>query len=322
MAYNLGSDPELVVRNIHGEYIPAFGVVEMPTFAIDLGEGELTPDGLAVEFTVKPTVNPGRLVERIGKNIIATIGFVQTMYEDYGSLSCNPYAPVTQQWVDMLDNSFPNKTSLQTFGCRPDESPYRTPMPVRPDPATHLFRSTGGHLHYELPEDVYDVRAAIYTVTMCLDATLGLACTMLSDSKEAQFRKSLYGSAGAMRRHDSLPILEYRVLTSQALTQDSDRCFAFVNAGSEIVQHISELYLNSADVGAFAEEVNKIFGGSAPRGTQLIAQAINFHDRATCRDLLISIRSNIGEGFMSLTNALDDLLTLDDFGSDFTVKGW
>lgn len=307
--YNLkmGSDPELFVYDRDSkEYIPAFGVLGDDR-DIALPFGTLVPDGLALEFTVRPSANPKDLAYAIAQNVRAVREIVTACSPSY-ELSANPYAPVSEMWREMLDATYGTRCSLQVFGCSPDETVYPSTEIVRPDPRTFPFRSSGGHIHLDIGAMAEDRQAWSY-LTVVLDAFLGTAVTAASKSEEAKLRKVLYGKAGYVRIKPVRPtVLEYRVLTAQALLSSNDTCLAIFTAAKDIVQFAHTYW--TVDRAEYLLQMLRIVGDKGQR--MVMASMINEHDTSSCATYLKNLRGRVPDVLKHTVDELSEL-TLDTF---------
>lgn len=263
--------------------LPAFYALPVPSINavdIDLPFGKVRPDGMAVEFTVQPSRDVAELVSRIGANIEATRRIV---YDHSGAtLTVEPRFFTHQLWIDSLPEDYGNSCSLQILGCAPDFCAYHTDLPERPDPKMYNWRTTGGHIHFEVGSDIASDRAAYSYITAALDQVIGTAATYLCDNESAFRRKELYGQAGMIRCDSDAGILEYRTLPAQALIQRSDLATLMFTAGQQIVGHLMDIYHSRSQPQAI-EYFRSTVGAY---GHLLeIAQSINTHNVSECRDL-------------------------------------
>lgn len=260
----IGTDPEFfLVRE--DKVIPGYfalgGDVD-----IELPFGKIYPDGAAVEMQVVPSDNVEDLVRMIGDNISVMKSHL------HGEIYVTPHAPIDASFINALDESYGKRASLQILGCSPDACIYDTDIPARPDPKTYHYRTTGGHIHFGVGDEVEKLSLMHACVGM-LDRMLGTATTYLSDTEEARRRKVLYGQAG-MYRLSSFKTLEYRVPTCQALLHSAELAYHMFSLGQKVVSFCLEH--------SVPEIVTALGGTKTIRAT---STAINNHDLRTCREL-------------------------------------
>lgn len=291
----LGTDPEffvespnpqvLIAKNLFPDArgaLPAYfamGLEDPKDCRRTLPHGVLMPDGLALEFTVDPDNNPAIMVERMRQNIIATRDIVAQFQ---GTLSVCPRIYVDQRYIDALPVKYGKACSLQLLGCDPDICAYGWELPKKPDPKTHNFRTSGGHVHFGLgTEFVSDNALVAHFIALC-DATLGAATTVLCDSPEALARKEQYGQPGMYRTDHKRGTVEYRTMPAQAF-QTPELAYMIFSKAAELGDWASDLFNRQgqqATVAAISERI-----GGLGRAFEL-AEYIRDHNAKGCLELM------------------------------------
>lgn len=290
----LGTDPELFGEGclataltdrglpVTDAAVPAFflmGLQDPTQHTIHLPHGELTPDGLALEFTVNPTSSVDEMIQRIRDNIAATKVFTDKLG---GKLSVNPRIYVDPRYIERLPESYGKACSLQILGCDPDFCVYdHIEVPHKPNPKKHPYRTSGGHIHLGLGKAFVSDRAMIAYTILMLDATIGAASTILCDSEEAYQRKEQYGLPGMYRVDERRGTLEYRTLPAQALIQTPALARLMFTKAAEIGNRLYDLFIAEGPP-AVIDDVVKRTGG-LEQGFEL-ARYIRDHDIPGCLD--------------------------------------
>src|SRR6185369_16518897 len=171
----------------------------------------------------------------------------------------NPRAFVDQRFIDMLpEDKYGKKGSLQVLGCDPDFNVYSLDVPDKPDPKTHNFRTSGGHIHLGVGHAFVHDHTAVTYLGALLDQTLGAIGTALCDSKEAAQRLEQYGWAGMVRTNKKIGTLEYRTLPAQALVQTPELALLMFSAAQAVGSFASSLFNESQP--AFIDAASAIVG--------------------------------------------------------------
>lgn len=307
MLPTLGSDPELVAvamtSDILAQYnlpatllnqpIPAYYALDIQDVLhpqIILPHGTLTPDGMAVEFTIDPTDDVDILMQRLGANIHAT----QQIVEARGmKLGVEPHFYTAPEYIQRLPEEYGDACSLQILGCAPDFCIYNIPMRKRPDPRTYHYRTSGGHIHVGVGYAMLADQAAMRYIIAALDSIIGTAGTYLCKSKQALDRMLLYGSAGMTRTSYERGTLEYRTLPAQALVQTSALARMMFTAAQTVVGHMMDVYECESQPDAI-KYFTQTFGTYAEIvGT--VVPAINTQDADTC----LRVQSSVGDRLSS-----------------------
>lgn len=313
----LGTDPELFAMGANSAIlaekhlpivdgaIPAWyvmGLTDPDMHTIVLPEGELTPDGAALEFTTRPTADPRIMVDYIRRNLLAT----KELTDAFGStLSVTPRAYVHQAFIDMLPKEYGKASSLQVLGCDPDVCVYdNITIPAKPDPRTYNYRTSGGHIHVGIG-DLTKNRMVVSYIIAALDATIGCASKVLCSSEEAKLRQLMYGMPGMYRSDHKRGTIEYRTLPAQALIQTPELCERMFTIASNVTGLIVDTFQESGIRGV-ADLMTTEIGD-----LDIIfkrAEMIKDHNIEACRA-------------MCWTSMVGDLLEY-EMPQDFLLHGW
>jgi len=258
---------------------------------IALPHGIVTPDGMAVEFTVTPTNSVDTIIEYLRDNLRTT----QQMLAANGcGISVEPYFHTDPYYIEQLPERFGKQCSLQILGCAPDVCVYDDiVLPKRPDPRTYPWRTSGGHIHVQIGQQILQDNAALCYTIAAMDYVLGTAATYLCPSEQAFQRKILYGSAGMMRSNYDLGTLEYRTLSGQALIQTEEVARMMFTAAQNvcgIMMDIYDKYSQREAIGIY----KTIFGGYSDIVNSLVP-AINTHNVDRCRAIQDDIGNRLSE---------------------------
>jgi hypothetical protein len=287
----LGTDPEtfavhpsrkaLEERGLQGSEdsaLPAFFAMDLTSpdnCRVNLPFGTLTPDGLALEYTVDPTGDPDDMVERMRANIRA----IQNIVDKFqAKLSVAPRIYVDPWYIEQLPVSYGKACSLQLLGCDPDRCAYGWELPKKPDPRVHTFRTSGGHIHFGLGKEfVSDQTLVAYFVALC-DSTLGAASTILCDSVEALLRKEQYGMPGMFRTDPGRGTLEYRTMPGQMFQTPELTRLVFQTA-ADIGNWAHDIFVAEGQKACVAQMAERIGGIDT---AMTLAGYIRDHDTKGC----------------------------------------
>lgn len=313
----LGTDPEIFAVNadptilaqknlpVVDSAIPAWyilGLTNPEAHTIALPDGELGPDGLALEFTTRVSADPRTMVEYIRNNLLATKQYADTFG---ATLSVAPRAYVHQAFIDMLPKEYGKASSLQVLGCDPDYCIYdHIKIPEKPDPRTFNYRTSGGHIHVGIGELTKN-RLIVNYIIAALDATIGCASKVLCSSEEAKLRQQMYGMPGMLRTDHRRGTIEYRTLPAQALIQTPELCERMFTVASKVTGLIVGTF-NDTGVGGVMELMAKSIGDLETIFKR--AEMIKDHNIEACRA-------------MCWTDMVGDLLTY-KMPQDFLLHGW
>lgn len=314
----LGSDPELFATDIPNTYLdanrlphiqngalPAWYAMQLSDIEnvlVPLPAGELSPDGLALEFTTKVAHDAVQMTEFIRQNILATKAFTDRIG---GKLSVAPRIFVAQEYINLLPETYGKASSLQILGCDPDYCVYPDlVIPQKPDPKTYNYRTSGGHIHLGIGALTQN-RVIVSYLIAALDATIGVASTVLCNSEEAFLRKVLYGKPGMYRTDHKRGTVEYRTAPAQALIQTPDLTYAMF----DIATRIGDLVVSTFEAGGQSAVVEVLTNNIGDLDTMFKrAQAISDHDIETCAE-------------MAWHGMIGDLLNY-EMPNDFYLHGW
>jgi hypothetical protein len=186
--FTLGSDPELMLRDINGNLVSAIGIINgTKKNPFPLEEGMAQYDNVNAEFGIDPAESEDVWVGRHGR-------VMRQLDELIGKdlhLSCTASAdfPKSQLQCD----------EAKRFACDPDFDPYDVmPNVIPPSASEGTLRSCGGHIHLgtKLVGDDLDKQLEIVKV---MDVFVGIPSLLLDKDPSSQRRRSLYGKAGAHR---------------------------------------------------------------------------------------------------------------------------
>lgn len=183
----IGSDPEAFLF-IGKDPISAIGLVpgsKKEPFRISDDES-VQVDNVAIEFNVKPTLDPAEFMASLGK----CVAWMDQHVQSINPLIRVSFTPSVEFSADQLESK-----AARVFGCDVDYNAWTGLPNARPNPKKNpTLRSCGGHIHlgYAIklnPDDelrlirLLDQHVGIYTAYICKD----------------ERRMKLYGKAGAFR---------------------------------------------------------------------------------------------------------------------------
>ena len=247
--YSLGTDPEVfTIQN--GAVVPAYFALGGKSH--ELPHGTLVGDGAAVEFSVTPDTDPAIVSQRVQENLAAATTIVRDVLQD-GSVQLvpKPWSEISMTHIEQLPESFGTQFSLQILGCAPDESVYAWVHQERPDPRTYPARTTGGHIHVELPTDVLTNRVLRLHIGVALDAVLNVTCQQFTAPRAAESamrRYELYGLPG-MHRTSKYGTFEYRCLPAMALAGASETATWFFSTTQRLLVPMVNAWVQNHDDG-------------------------------------------------------------------------
>lgn len=197
----IGADPELFVKDRHGNLLSAWNMIPgTKKEPHKVEKGAVQVDGMALEFNIEPAIDEAMFIENINhvmaqmKNMIPHEFFISPVaHFGHDYLKAQP--------VEALE-----------LGCDPDFNGWTGSPNPRPD-GDRPFRTASGHVHvgWDNGRDVhnpeYFFEAA--AVAQQLDFYLGLPSLLVDADKT---RRELYGKAGAFRVKPYG--MEYRVLSN------------------------------------------------------------------------------------------------------------
>lgn len=211
MRFQLGSDPELMLRNATTKKL----VSAIPVIQEGKGQGRpldktgfnsVLHDNVLVEFNTKPALDEDEFVGTVG------------------SVLKNISAIVKKQGLELhlqASAEFPAEElaceEAKIFGCDPDFNAWLLAMNSVPAGAAERpFRSAGGHLHIGMADGEDKLNAILaddygkVDVIKVLDIFCGIPSVFLDTDETAPARRALYGGAGAHRPKEYG--VEYRAL--------------------------------------------------------------------------------------------------------------
>ena len=331
MPITIGTDPEFFVENIDTKQLIDFGVNSIsavPAFyalgirdpnnpKIKLPAGEVTPDGLAVEFTVMPTSDIRKMLEYLRLNIVATSRLLTC-----GELTVNPRAYVDQKFIDSLTEEFGKACSLQVLGCDPDYNVYGMDIPDKPNPKKHNYRTSGGHIHLEVGKEFIKDQAAVCYLVAMLDNTLGSIGTFWCSSYEARLRKEQYGYPGMVRTNPKLGTLEYRTLPSQALVQTPAKAKIMFSIAQRIGTWCHDIFYTEPN----QQKVIADFANVVGEFDDVMSVATNIvnHNTDACLHQYLKFSDHKCPESLPIRRYNDDIMDVfyNENPTDFKLRGW
>lgn len=202
MSIILGADPEIFVEDEAGNNIPAFEFLPSkyePLKTVEEGMNYYW-DGFQTEFNIVPSADITACLNSIRFGLKAILGAAQQK-NPTAKLSTKTVIAVAPEALKLLPTEFTD------FGCMPSYNVYEIDHSIG-DGQTVPYRFAGGHIHFGIGEQSYDMTRSI---VQALDAVLGVACVSLFENFDNPIRRQYYGLPGEFR----LPPhgLEYRVLS-------------------------------------------------------------------------------------------------------------
>lgn len=268
----VGCDPEVfVVDYTNNNAVPAHDLVpgtkEEPTMT---RFGQILPDGLALEFGIKPTRTLDRWHLRINRALEALDKKVRERNPSFRlamkapSLDFNPevFAAV------------PDKA--KELGCDPDYNAYT--MAVNPPPGVsgeEPFRCVGGHVHLgfrsvNLPPHLLHTKeniALCSMMTRMCDIFLGAPSVLFDSDKR---RRNMYGKAGAFR--PKVYGMEYRTMSNRWMMNATLTTWVF-NQVKHIETVLEENKYSAKQIYELSERAAAIInGGSVHSAARFVTQ--------------------------------------------------
>lgn len=208
--FNVGSDPELVIRSRKNrEAVSAIDVLPKTVTKhkpLRLSSGEIFPDNVNLEMNLPPASSREQFIANM-KAILKEAK--QTIGPDYYLT-----APSSLNYpLQALQNP-----AAKQFGCEPDYDAWRLEVnEVAVGASDQTLRTCGGHIHvspqaghftFLTEESGY---GKVDTVK-AMDIVLGVSSVFLDNDPASVLRRRLYGSPGAHRPKDYG--VEYRTLSN------------------------------------------------------------------------------------------------------------
>jgi len=151
--FTLGSDPELMLRDVSGNLRSAIGVISgTKKHPLSLEEGMAQHDNVNAEFGIDPASSEDDWVGRHGR----VMRQLDTLIGKDLRLSCTASAFFPESELDCEE--------ARQFACDPDFDPYDVmPNVIPPSASEGSLRSCGGHIHLgnEAIADDFDKKIAI-----------------------------------------------------------------------------------------------------------------------------------------------------------------
>jgi hypothetical protein len=214
---NLGSDPEIFVRDSKGHLVDSHTALrevpfEAPKFPHlgkneyygGLPKGSIVTDGTQAEIHPQPYTCLGYLCN-------STFGLlrgwdIQLQAKGY-RLDFTQNIELTEEDLERFD------PSCRQLGCQPSLNVYDPDSTLGIDPTTYKWRSAGGHIHigHNLSPD-WPLVKRLGDIVPLLDVLVGNTFVLIDRDPLASQRRKVYGRAGEYR----LPSygLEYRTLSN------------------------------------------------------------------------------------------------------------
>jgi len=225
MQFTIGCDPELFLKDQHGNFKSVIGLLGgdkwVPRKLSEVGHFCLE-DNVAVEFNIPPC----NTFEDFKREVQATMKMVLAVLPD------------NLQYDQASAVSFPENElacdKAWIFGCEPDYNAWSMEENPKPQASDKNLRSAGGHIHVGSDLAIHDPVAVI----RAMDLFLGVPSTQLDSGT---LRRELYGKAGAFRPKGYG--VEYRTLSNFWIFSDSlinwayegtRKALDFVHSGKEI----------------------------------------------------------------------------------------
>jgi len=196
----MGGDPEFFFKK--DEKIIGSDKV-IPITGIAISESNIIRDGVQAELNYKESS-----CRALSGNSIreALLTLERHLLHKEIEADFSQTIKIEQEELDSLS------AAARVFGCMPSYNAYENPKEAKGvpiDASTYLYRSAGGHLHYNISDSL---KPRIVDVVKLLDIFLGNTCVLLDRDEGNKERRKMYGKAGEFR----LPWygLEYRTLSN------------------------------------------------------------------------------------------------------------
>lgn len=249
----IGADPEVFVVSGDGSLIPAFDVFPSKKEA---KIGEPYWDGYQAEFAIAPSWCISYVVDHIQAALRNTLK-VARAFDSTARLSVRTTMDIPEARLKK------DKAKFVNFGCTPSLNAYDDYVPIPPGREVP-FRSSGGHLHFQINATTANSYGAIrgheFVPHMVreLDRILGVISVSMFEKYDDPRRRMLYGRAGEYR---ITPYgFEYRVLSSawtihpaiaHLIYEIARRCIGLThapNAEWDVTEEEARYVINSCDV--------------------------------------------------------------------------
>lgn len=210
MAYKVGCDPEVFVRNPNsGQFVSAHNMIKGDKKnPFKVPDGAVQVDGMALEFNIDPAEDAGQFV----RNVKSVYNTLQGMVPGY-ELVNHPFVDFGEEYMKTQPEE------AKELGCDPDFNAWTSLENPRPD-GERSFRTAAGHIHIGWTEDM-DVSDPSHfqdciEVAKQMDWALGVP-SLLWDQEDR--RRSMYGNWGAFRPKPYG--CEYRTLSNAWLNSEA-----------------------------------------------------------------------------------------------------
>lgn len=279
----IGADPELFLKSHNDSPVSSIGKIggtkEKP---IPVGNGIfLQEDNVTVEYNIPPCETSDQFIAYNTQALEIIKDKAKTL-----NLDIKITASQKMPREELAD------PRAWVFGCEPDFNAWK--LEYNKSPKATTYRAAGGHVHIGFegsnPQKV--------DLTRLLDNTLGTLFTLLD---EDQFRRKMYGKAGAMRFKPYG--IEYRTLSNFWLTHPklmqivfdvSKNCALHIKKNDfnthktpkSIVTHINkrmpELLYRHVEQMAYSTLVNKTYS----KLQQMLPKIVNLQTGAVNKEAL------------------------------------
>ncbi len=208
-----GCDPEFFFKTggkvvVSEKCLPEAGLVfkskpgQYPLVESHCGENKIVVDGVQAELNPRPSTCRANLINELSycfQNLRTSLAG-----KDIADVDFSAVVKLSQQELDELSEK------SKALGCKPslDIEGHETKVTI--NPATHQFRSAGGHIH--LGMTLGKGRLLPKNIVRMHDYIVGNTCVLLDRDPLAAERRKVYGKASEHR----LPKwgLEYRTLSN------------------------------------------------------------------------------------------------------------
>jgi hypothetical protein len=258
----LGSDPEIFVKNELGKIIPAFKF--LPPKVEEGGKiNTVYWDGFQAEFTHDPCTCIAIFTAKIKQRLNGLL-MVARKHNPLATLSNKTLISVSKKTRDLLEKKYVE------FGCTPSLNAYGMEGSIA-NGRDCKFRPAGGHIHFGLKSSmIQNFKDMIPLCVKNLDLVSGIIGVSMFESVDRPERRTMYGLAGEYRTPEYG--FEYRVLSNAWLFHP-----LLLNITLEIARAVVNISMSGVN----------LYDLVTPETTEaLIVSTINTCDAKTARQII------------------------------------
>lgn len=258
----IGADPEVFVQDVTTRKgVSAHNLVGgTKNEPIQKPFGQVLPDGLALEFGIKPTRTKDRWVSRINRALASLDRTIKKKNPNYALAMKVPSMTFDKDLFDALPEE------AKELGCDPDYNAYT----LRHNPPPGIsgdvpFRCVGGHVHFGFRSELLpphlvhhpdNIKLCSLIVRLC-DIYMGVPNLLFDQDTE---RRKQYGAAGSFR--PKVYGFEYRTLSNRWLMDTTLTEWVFDQA--KLIENVvTERKMNVEQILEISESAKSIIQSSS-----------------------------------------------------------